>query len=141
MSEVLDTIREHSTILTVSRATTEVVERGIVIPGRADVSDIEGHMQPLSPKEMRMVPEGMNTLAWYHIWALTEIVEDDLITDGSSLVVKVLKLEFWKEGPFWHGQGVKVTDALSRTTTFVFTGTGGFDLLNLVPEAEGTFTP
>ena len=118
IGEILDTIRDFAEPLTVSRASTETIERGHVIPGRVAVVGVEGHMQPLSPKEMRLVPEGMNTMEWHHIWTLSEIKEDDLITDGSAVLVKVIRLEHWKEGPFWHGQGVKVDDALVRTTIF-----------------------
>ena len=118
MTEILDTIREHSGPLTINRTTQETVERGYVIPGTIVVAGVEGHMQPLSPKELRLVPEGMNTMEWHNIWALSEIRLDDLITDGTTLVVKVVKLESWKEAPFWHGQGVKVDDALARTIVF-----------------------
>lgn len=118
MTEILDTIREHSGPLTVNRTTQETLERGYAIPGTIVVVGIEGHMQPLSPKELRMVPDGMNTMEWHHIWALTEIKEDDLITDGSTVVVRVVNVEPWKEAPFWHGQGVKVDDALARTIIY-----------------------
>lgn len=115
MTEILDTIREVSGPLTVTRATTELVDRGITIPGTVPVVGVEGHMQPLSPREMRMVPEGQNTLEWWHVWSLQAIVVDDQVTDGSAPVVKVLRVEEWKEAPFWHAQGVKVDDALVRT--------------------------
>ena len=141
MTEILDTIREHSVPLTVSRATDEVVQRGIVIPGTTAVLGIEGHMQPLSPREMRFVPEGENTLEWHHIWALSEIIEGDFITDGSAVVVRVARVESWKEGPFWHGQGTKVVDALPRNTKFVFTGVGAITLPTLIPAGVGTFGP
>ena len=79
-------------------------------------------MQPLSPRELRLVPEGMNTMEWHHIWALTAVKVDDLVTDASAVVVKVVKVEYWKEAPFWHAQGVKVEDALPRVTVFpIFT--------------------
>lgn len=118
MTEVLDTIREFSVPLTVNRTTQETVERGYVIPGTVVASGIEGAMQPLSPKELRMVPEGMNTMEWHNIWTLQEIKEDDLVTDGTAVVVRVMKVEYWKEAPFWHGQGVKVDDEIARTIVF-----------------------
>ena len=62
MTEILDTIREESVPLTVNRTTQETQERGHVIPGVTVIAGVEGHMQPLSPKEMRTVPEGMNTM-------------------------------------------------------------------------------
>ena len=141
MTEILDTIREYSVPLTVSRTDKETVQRGIVIPGTSVVSGIEGHMQPLSPRELRFVPEGMNTMQWHNIWTLSEILEDDYVTDGTAVVVRVVTVEPWKEGPFWHGQGVAVDDALVRTTTFNFTGTAGFETPALVLASAGTFTP
>ncbi len=126
MTEILDTIREHSGPLTVSRAESETIQRGYTVPGAIVVSGIEGHIQPLSPKELRLTPAGMNEMEWHHIWALSEIKVDDLITDGTAPAVKVLKLEHWKEAPYWHGQGVIVDDAPSRI--FPFQGSSAFTL-------------
>lgn len=122
MTEILDTIREHSGPLTVSRTTEETVTRGIVIPGTVSVAGIEGHMQPLSPRELLLMPEGSRTQEWWHIWALQELLEDDFVTDGTAVVVRVVKREFWKEAPFWHVQGVKTNVDLSRI--FLLTGIG-----------------
>ncbi len=55
MTEILDTIEEFSVPLTVSRTTRETIVRGHAVPGTVVVGGIEGHMQPLSPKEMRKV--------------------------------------------------------------------------------------
>ena len=136
MTEILDTIREVSGPLTVVRTTKEVVERGITIPQGVPVAGIEGTMQPLSPREMRMVPEGTNTLEWWHIWALQPLVVDDLVTDGFAPTVKVMKIENWKEAPFWHAQGTKVDDNLLRQ--YLYTGVGGLILPTLIPVAIGT---
>ena len=122
MTEILDTIREESVPLTVNRTTQETHERGYAIPGTTVIAGVEGHMQPLSPREMRTVPEGMGTQEWHHIWALQEIKVDDMVTDGTAVVVKVIRVEFWKEAPFWHGQGVKVDDALARTIIYPIFG-------------------
>ncbi len=139
MTEIRDTIREHSITLTVNRTTEETVVRGYAMPGTTAVANIEGHMQPLSPKELRMVPEGMNTMEWHHIWALDEIKEDDLIDNGSAPVVKVKNVEFWKEAPFWHGQGVVVKDVLIRLK--VYEAKGIIALEEMVPVGVGTFGP
>ena len=136
MTEILDTIREVSGPLTVTRATTEVVDRGIVVPGSVPVAGIEGHMQPLSPRELRMVPEGMNTLEWWHVWALQPLVVDDQVTDGSAPVIRLLKIETWKEAPFWHAQGTRVDDDLVRQ--YLFQGVGNVTLPKLIPAATGT---
>lgn len=139
MTEILDTIREVSGPLTVNRTTEETVVRGHVIPGTTAVLGIEGHMQPLNSVELRLVPEGMNTLEWHHVWALTEIKEDDLISDGTTPVIKIMNVDPWKEAPFWHAQGVKVIDTLVRLTAYEVVGFP--ELAKVVPAAVGTFGP
>lgn len=138
LAEVLDTIRDFGVPLTVNRATGETVERGWSTPGRTAVLSVEGHMQPLSDREMRFVPEGMNTLEWHNIWSLQELVEDDLVDDGSAPVVKVVKFKYWKEGPFWHAQGVTVDEQLVRVQNYEASAAA-----SIVPTASATatFTP
>jgi len=109
-SVVLDTIRERAVALTVTRPTTETLERGRVTRVGASVVGVTGHMQPLSPKEMRLVPEGLNQLEWWNIWTLAEVKTGDLITDGTAPSVTALQLEYWNEGPFWRVQGTVVTE-------------------------------
>lgn len=134
--EVLDTIRDRAVTLTINRATEETVVRGHVVPGRTAVLNVSGYMQPMSDRELRLVPPGMNTMEWHNIWALQEMKEDDLVDDGTAPTVKVVKLKHWKEGPFWHAQGVRVEDALVRTVAYELTG----DVLvpSPVPEGSGT---
>ena len=110
LPEVLDTIRDYAEPLTVSRPDAEAETDGYVTVGSSPVAGVEGHMQPMSDKELRLVPEGMNTLEWWNIWTLQEIKERDRINDSASPVVQVQKLKHWKEGPFWHAQGVNVDD-------------------------------
>ncbi len=122
MSEVLDTIRDESVLLTVNRLTGEVVTRSRVQRVLSGVVGVLGHMQPLSPKELRLVPPGLNTLEWWHIWALSELMESDEVTDGTAPTVTVQKLESWKEGPFWHAQATKVTDTAGIPTIIASVG-------------------
>lgn len=96
--------------MTITRPSVETRDFGFGAKTTAGVSDIKGHMQPLSPKELRNLPPGQSHLEWFHIWTLTEIFVDDRITDGTAATVTVQRVEHWKEGPFWHGHGVKVTD-------------------------------
>lgn len=118
IGEILDTIRDFAEPLTVVRTDKETLERGYSVPGTTAVLGVEGHMQFLSPRELRLVPEAMNTQEWHNIWALSQIKVDDFVSDSTGIVVRVVKLTHWKEGPFWHGQGVKVDDALIRTIIF-----------------------
>lgn len=118
IGEVLDTIRDFAEPLTVLRTDRETLERGYAVPGTTAVLGVSGHMQFMSDRELRMVPEGMNTMEWYNIWALQQIKVDDFVNDSTGVVVRVLKVKPWKEGPFWHAQGVTVEDAIARTITF-----------------------
>jgi hypothetical protein len=122
MTEILDTIREVSTILTVNRATTQTVVRGHVIEGRVAVLSVEGHMQPMDDRQLRYLPEGMNTLERHTIWSLQEIVVDDLVDDGSAPTIRVDRVKHWKEGPYWHAQGGKTNDVLLRTEAYELFG-------------------
>lgn len=121
IGEILDTIRDFQEALTVTRPTTETVVDGYVIPGTQSVVGVSGHMQPMSDKERRYVPEGMNTLEWWNVWTLSAIQEGDLVSDSSgSPVITIVKFKHWREGPFWHGQGVLVDDNTKLPPTSVF---------------------
>lgn len=96
--------------LTVSRPSGTTRQNGYGAKTLSSVAGVSGHMQPLSPREMRNVPEGQNELEWWHVWALQEIRPDDRITDGHAPTVVLQRVEAWKEGPFWHGFGAVVTD-------------------------------
>ncbi len=123
IGEVLDTIRDFAELLTVLRPGKEQVTDGYVTPTTVSVAGVTGHMQPMSDKELRYVPEGLNHLEWWNIWALAEIRLRDVITDASGIppAVTVTKLKVWKEGPFWHGQGVIVDDETALPSPMIFT--------------------
>ena len=108
--EIADTIRDFSEPLTVLRPTTQTTRYGFTTLVDVSVANVTGHMQPLSDKELRYVPEGINTLEWWNIWSLDELKNGDKVTDGSAPIVTVSKLKAWKEGTFWHVQGVVVDD-------------------------------
>ncbi len=105
-----DVIRRRAIPLTVLRPDTETPDHGYVTRTGVAVSGVTGHMQPLSDKEQRFVPEGMNTLEWWNVWSQQEIQEGDQVDDGSAPTVTVAKVKYWKEGLYWHAQGTLVTD-------------------------------
>ena len=123
IGEVLDTIRDFAEPLTVTRPNREQVTDGYVTPTTISVAGVTGHMQPMSDKERRDMPEGTNTLEWWNIWTLAAIQIGDVITDASGVPpsVTVKKLKPWKEGPFWHGQGVIVDDTTALPALMIFT--------------------
>jgi len=135
MSSVIDVIRHYATDLTVLRPYAEKEVDGYVTKSTALVvppyPGARGHMQTYSPKELRNVPEGQNTLEWWHVWTLFEIKEDDRITDGVVPYITVERIEFWRQGPLWHGHGVKITDARQLP--------GGI-LLGMLPKLVPVFT-
>ena len=109
--EIADTIRDFAEPLTVIRPTDQTTEFGFTTRRGVAVTGVTGHMQPLSDKELRFMPEGLNTQETWNIWSLAEILEGDQVNDDSgSPIVTVIRLKFWKEGAFWHTQGVLVTD-------------------------------
>lgn len=134
MTEVLDTIREFAVPLTVNRPTGEDRAAGFGGKTYTAITGVQGHMQPLSPRELRFVPEGENTLEWYHVWSLSEIKEDDLVTDGTAPTVLIARLEYWKEAGFWHGQGSKVTDRR------ILPGGSGSGSMEITGSGEGGFS-
>ena len=131
-SEIQDTIRDFSEPLTLVRPVEGVIVDGYVTPVTDTIVGITGHMQPLSPKEMRLVPEGQNRLEWWHIWSLSELKVDDIITDGTAIAVTVIRLESWKEGTWWHAQGVRITDYT------LLPGGIGAAIITLTASATGT---
>ncbi len=141
IDEVLDTIREFAEVLTVLRPAGEVNTGGYVRRTASAVAGVNGHMQPMDDRDLRYVPEGLNTLEWWNIWSLQEIRVGDTVTDASGLVpvVTVRKRKLWKEGPFWHCQGTIVDDATALTP--LYEGTGVATLPAMTGAGAGTFTP
>lgn len=105
-----DVIRRHAVPLTVTRPTTQTTRYGYVTRQGVAVAGITGHMQPMSDKELRFVPEGMNTQEWWNIWSQGALQVGDQVTDGTAPTVTVVKFKYWKEGVFYHTQGTVVDD-------------------------------
>ena len=119
--EITDTIRDFAEPLTVIRPTDQTTDYGFTNQRGAAVTGVTGHMQPLSDKELRFMPEGLNTQETWNIWSLAEILEGDQVNDDSgSPIVTVIRLKFWKEGAFWHTQGVLVDDATALVLPSIF---------------------
>ncbi len=117
---VNDVIRRRAIPLTVNRPDAQSNQFGFVTRTSSAVVGVTGHMQPLSPKELRFVPEAMNTLEWWHIWSLTQLIEGDTITDGTTPVITVIRVERWVEGDFYHAQGALVDDQTALPPVQVF---------------------
>lgn len=107
---VSDVIARRAIALTLLRPVEQAIVDGYVTPSTESIAAITGHMQPLSPREMRLVPEGQNQLEWWHVWSMDEIKVDDIVTDAGQPAVTVMRVEYWKEGAFYHAQGTKITD-------------------------------
>lgn len=107
---VSDVILRRAIALTLERPNEAAIVDGYVTPGLGAISAVVGHMQPLSPKEMRLVPEGQTHLEWWHVWSLSELKVDDIISDAGLQAVTVMRVEFWKEGAFYHAQGTRLKD-------------------------------
>jgi hypothetical protein len=65
----------------------------------ADEVNIKAVIQPMSPKELRNVPEGQNTLDWISAWVRNSInLKDIIIYNGNEYEVQ--KKEYWNETPY-----------------------------------------
>lgn len=61
----------------------------------------------MSPKELRNVPEGQNTLEWVNIWSVHDLQENDKIVDGG----KTFEIQRYKDwGEFIQAEAVRVGD-------------------------------
>lgn len=72
-------------------------------------SDIKAHIQPMTQKELRNVPEGQNTLQWISIWSEANIHEKATIVYGGATYT-IQKVEFWDDGGFYKAAAVHVED-------------------------------
>lgn len=105
----VDVILRRAIPLTVTRPTgAETVTDGYAVKATEAVENLTGFMAPLSPRELRYMPEGQNTLEWWNVWSASELKAGDVVSDGSAPAVTLNRMEYWKEGAFWHGHGVVV---------------------------------
>ena len=127
---VSDVIARRAIALTLLRPVEDAIVDGYVTPTTESIAGITGHMQPLSGLELRFVPEGMVTLEWWNIWSLDELREADIVTDGNTVAVTVIRVDRWKEGAFYHAQGTKITDYTLLP--------GGLGAATIIPTATAT---
>jgi len=104
-----DLIAEYAVPVTVYRPGVTTTVDGYRTRAPDTVINTEVHFQPMSPKELRNVPEGQNTLEWYVGWSEIELKVKDKI-DMGGIAVTVQRREYWPEGPFWKVQASNVTD-------------------------------
>lgn len=72
---------------------------------------IKAHVQPLSGKELRDVPEGQNATDMRNVWSETQMAVRDLIEiDGLDFEIK--NVQYWDEGRFWWARAAKAKDQL-----------------------------
>lgn len=108
---VADVIRRNQRPLTLERLGAVAIAAGYAAEGTPTTSEIQGHTQPFSARELRNVPEGQNTLEWWHVWSETEIrVRDRVLFDGRAYTVQ--RVEDWPEGGFYHAWAVATTDQI-----------------------------
>ncbi len=127
---VSDVIARRAIALTLLRPVEDAIVDGYVTPTTESIAGTTGHMQPLSGLELRFVPEGMVTLEWWNIWSLDELREADIVTDGNTVAVTVIRVDRWKEGAFYHAQGTKITDYTLLP--------GGLGAATIIPTATAT---
>jgi len=101
----ISVIRKRSKTLPLIRSNGSTFVNRVNTPLPTTNTTISAHVQPLSDKELRNVPEGQNTMEWINIWSLSEIKPKDLIG-----VHTVQKVKYWEEGKYWKAQAVKVNN-------------------------------
>lgn len=98
---ILSVIRAHAIDVTLVRRTAGTNARGYTTNSDSS-SVIQAVIQPMTPKEMRNLPEGQDVLEANHIWSEIELRERDLVTNPEGIRFTIQGVEFWREGPFYH---------------------------------------
>ena len=102
-------IRRRQIDLQRVRPGAESITDGFVTRAAGTPETIKGHIQPLTPEELRHLPEGQDSRNTRKIWTyLTDLQENDEITDpldGQTLIVQ--KVEFWREGGFYEAVALR----------------------------------
>lgn len=103
-------LKKRAKSVTLKRPGVESTVNGFRVPAATVTSTIEAYVQPMSAKELRNVPEGQNTVAWYSVWALSEVKTKDVITwEGNDYTIQ--RATGRPEGGFWRASAVHVDDA------------------------------
>ncbi len=102
---ILSVIRAHLEDVTLVRRVSGTNARGYAT-NVDTTSTIKATIQPLSPREMRNLPKGQETIFASNVWSETELRERDLVTNPEGTTLTLQGVEFWREGPFYHATGV-----------------------------------
>lgn len=106
-----EAIRANARKREVARPAVPTVVDGYAVPGASERLFMDMVVQPMSPKELRNLPPGQNTLDWRNIWSLCEVKLRDVVKlrDGNFVVQSVV---FWEDGDFWKATASRVLDQL-----------------------------
>lgn len=107
MATITKVIRKRAKTVTRSRPGATTTVDGYRGTGANTDTSIQAHIQPMTAKELRNVPEGQNTMEWVNIWSLSDLQEGDQIIDGG----KTYEVQRYKErGDFFKAEAVRVVD-------------------------------
>ena len=97
-----EAIRDLEVDLTFVRKRTDqqVVVDGIATSPKDSAVAFKGAIQPLTPRDLRHLPEGQDARDIRNIWTSTELFVNDEIDDGGEIFV-VQSVVFWREGQFF----------------------------------------
>lgn len=108
---IVDVIRKRVRTATLERPGATVRTSGYAAEGVPTTSEIEAHVQPLSPQELRSLPPGQNGTDIRNVWSETELKRRDYITIDSKRML-IDSVEYWPEGPFYRARAVITEDVL-----------------------------
>lgn len=106
---MLNTVKHYSKPRILKRPGSITVADGFKTRAADTVIPIDAAVQPLSPKELRNVPEGQNELEWKNIWSGSEMKNKDKV-EVNGIDYTIQKVEYWEEGSFYHAKAVKVIE-------------------------------
>lgn len=107
MATITKVIRKRAKAVTRLRPGATTTVNGYRTSAAPASDPIQAHIQPMSPKELRNVPEGQNTMEWVSVWSLFDLQENDKIVDGG----KTYEVQRFKDrGDFFKAEAVRVVD-------------------------------
>lgn len=111
MASAIDVIKRHGRKLAVQTPKAKTITDGYAIDNGSTQRYVIGTIQPLSPKELRNMPEGQNAADWRNVWSVSELLLRDRVQIDSQWYT-VQRVEFWDEGKFWKAQVTRAIDKL-----------------------------
>jgi len=83
-------------------------EDGIWVPGDTETSTINLHLQPMSDKEIKSLPEGYRSEEWLNFWTTEEIQgKEQFIRAGKIFTIE--SFSYW--GPYTEGKAFRSGEA------------------------------